>query len=533
MTPWTLRMRRLLLLALPWMVMTAGAQEVLRPAEVAMTHLGNAQAWRQGDQCFVNPNVLIAWKWPYSFVGNEATIQAEGRTVRVIGRTINSRFLLPLNEIYDQLGVSYKWRSDRDVMEALSRVRRIQYKDGQLETDATVSFAPNILFLANPSRIVIDLKGAQLDERCQIDLPANGRAANFGPDTVRVVIESESKPTVEKGVPMRSLALKLEGEGVVQQANPPIQSETVPVAPPVGPTNTVSPLRQLARSESSLTITAAIKGSVPMNPQITRVDPLTLELKLPKTLPDESAVPPTIDGITVETTSDAQGTTLRLVTDRPMGLQFSSSATSVQLTLVKPKVGDGRMAGKVIVVDPGHGGNDPGARSPAGEVFEKQLNLAISKLIAKELSSQGATVIETRDTDVFIPLKERAEIANRNNAAFFVSVHINSNRVNNSASGTITFYRGGNSMSQLLADCIHNEIKKIPNMPSMGVWSDTRIYDTGFAVLRYSKMPGVLLELGFINNSKDRKRMMEKDYQDHVARAVVKGIRVYLGDVKP
>lgn len=526
-------MRQFLILALPWMVMTAGAQEILRPAEVTMTHLGNAQAWRQGDQCFVNPNVLIAWKWPYSFVGNEATIQAEGRTVRVIGRTINSRFLLPLNEIYDQLGMSYRWRDDRDVMEAFSRVRRIQYKDGQLETDATVSFAPNVFFLASPSRIVIDLKGAQLDERCQIELPTNGRAANFGPDTVRIVIESDSKPTFEKGPPIRSLALKLEGEGVVQQLNSPIQSETPVVTPPVGPTNTVSPLRQLVRSETSITMTASIKGTVAMNPQITRVDPVTLEIKLPKTLPDPTATAAAIEGVSVETISDAQGTTLRVITDRPMGIQFSSSATAIQLTLVKPKVGDGRMTGKVVVIDPGHGGNDPGARSPAGEVFEKQLNLAISKLLAKELSQQGATVIETRDTDVFIPLKERAEIANRNNAAFFVSVHINSNRVNNSASGTITFYRGGNPLSQLLADCIHNEIKQIPNMPSMGVWSDTRIYSTGFAVLRYSQMPGVLLELGFINNAKDRKRMMEKSYQEHVARAVVKGIRVYLGDVKP
>ena len=526
-------MRRTLLLALPWMVMTAGAQETLRPAEVVMTHLGNAQAWRQGDQCFVNPNVLIAWKWPYSFVGNEATIQAEGRTVRVIGRTINSRFLLPLNEIYDQLGVGYKWRADRDIMDGWSRVRSIRYKDGQLESDATVSFVPNAFFLANPSRIVVDIKGAQLDERCQIELPPNSRAANFGTDTVRVVIESESKPAIEPLSALRNLALRLEGTGVTQRLDAPIQTETVPVKPLEGPANEVSALRQLARTDSTVTLTAAIAGKVPMNPQLLRVDPLTIEIKFPKTNPKEELTVPEIDGVSVETIADETGTTMRLILDRPMGAQFTASAAAVQLTLVKPKVGDGKLAGKVVVVDPGHGGNDSGAKSPAGEVFEKQLNLAIGKLVAQELSLQGATVIETRNTDVFIPLKERGEIANRNNATFFVSVHINSNRVSNSSSGTITFYRGGNTMSQLLAECIHNEIKQIPGMPSMGIWSDTRIYSTGFAVLRYSKMPGVLLELGFINNAKDRKRMMEKDYHERVAQAVVKGIRVYLGDVKP
>lgn len=526
-------MRRTLLLALPWMVMTAGAQEALRPAEVVMTHLGNAQAWRQGDQCFVNPNVLIAWKWPYSFVGNEATIQAEGRTVRVTGRTINSRFLLPLNEIYDQLGVAYQWQKDRDVLEGWSRVRRIHYANGQLETDATVAVEPTTFFLDNPPRIVIDLKGAQLDERCQIELPPNGRAANYGNGTVRIVLETESKPTFEKLTASRSLAMKLEGEGVVQQPDAPVQTEKPPVVAPVGPVNEVGALRQSARSDSSITLTAPVSGTLPVTPQLVRVDPVTLELKLAKTKLKEGETLPTIDGVSVETIADETGTTMRLILERPMGVQFVSTSTSLQLMLVKPKVGDGKLVGKVVVVDAGHGGHDPGARSPAGEIVEKQLNLAISRLIAQELSQQGATVIETRTTDVFIALKERAEIANRNNATFFVSTHINSNRVNNSSSGTITFYRGGNPLSQLLAECIHNEIKQIPAMPSMGIWSDTRIYDTGFAVLRYSKMPGVLLELGFINNTKDRKRMMEKDYQERVARAVVKGIRVYLGDVKP
>lgn len=526
-------MRRTLLLALPWMVMTAGAQEALRPAEVVMTHLGNAQAWRQGDQCFVNPNVLIAWKWPYSFVGNEATIQAEGRTVRVIGRTINSRFLLPLNEIYDQLGVGYKWRSDRDILDAWSRVRSIRYKDGLLESDATVSFVPNSFFLASPDRIVFDLKGAQLDERCQLDLPANSRAANYGPDTVRVVIESGSKPAIENLAAMRNLSVRLEGTDVVQRTDAPVLTETPPAKPVAEPTHEIGCFREATRSESMLTIIAPISGKGTVTPQINRIDPLTLEIKLAKTKVKEEETIPVIAGVSVESQSDETGTTLKLIMDRPMGLQFVATATALQLNFVKPKVGDGKLTGKVVVVDPGHGAHDSGAKSPAGEIFEKQLNLAIGKLLAQELVQQGATVIETRNTDVFIPLKERAEIANRNNASFFISVHINSNKVNNSTSGTITFYRGGNAMSQLLAECIHNEIKQIPGMPGIGTWSDTRIYSTGFAVLRYSKMPGVLLELGFINNAKDRKRMMEKDYQERVARAVVKGLRVYLGDVKP
>jgi N-acetylmuramoyl-L-alanine amidase len=168
-----------------------------------------------------------------------------------------------------------------------------------------------------------------------------------------------------------------------------------------------------------------------------------------------------------------------------------------------------------------------------GGVHEKTLTLSIGKLLAAGLAEQGATVIMTRKTDVDISLNERALIANRNGAHFFLSVHINSNGRPNSTSGSITFHHKGATVSKLLAECIENEIGKASRLPSIGVWSDGRIYDSGFAVLRKTKMPGVLLELGFINHNRDRARMQEAQYQRAVAAAVVKGVRVFLGDVEP
>lgn len=522
-------MKRVLLGLLPWMVVVAGAQEALKPAEITLTHLGSAPAWRQGDVCYVNPSALIGWKFPYTFVGNEATIQAEGRTVRVMGRSINSRFLLPMNEILDQIGATYAWRADRDVLEAWGSVRSIRVQNGTIQADATVSVMPEIFWMDNPGRIVVDLKGAKLADNANLQLDPTARVGQFGPSTVRIVLESSTKPLVPQVAGTRSFEWNVAGP--VDPNAKPIEPEKKPV-----PITTANLIRAevLADGDAGATLRFTASANLPAAPQIRRIDPITLEIALSKVSPAEGLTIPKTPSIAEATaTLGDTGTTIRLVLQRPMGVRFSNSGPLLALELIKPRVGDGKLAGKIVVIDPGHGKHDSGAKAPDKSVFEKDLTLAIGNQVAKELTAHGATVVQTRTTDTFIELKERAEIANRNGAEFFVSVHINSNRVSDSTSGTITFYHGGSVTGQLLADCIQNEIKKIDRMPSIGVWSDARIYSTGFAVLRYSRMPAVLLELGFINHAKDRKRMQERDYHEAVARAVVKGIRVFLGDAKP
>jgi N-acetylmuramoyl-L-alanine amidase len=212
-----------------------------------------------------------------------------------------------------------------------------------------------------------------------------------------------------------------------------------------------------------------------------------------------------------------------------MGAEVWSDGKTIQIQLLKPDIGDGKLAGKIVVVDPGHGGTDNGAHSDG--IFEKDLTLGIAKLLSAQLGAQGATVMMTRKTDVFIPLPERVAIANRNKADFFISCHINSSK-RPSMSGTLVFHHEGRSNSQVLAECLLPEIGKVSGLPAKGVWSDGRIYKTGFAVLRGTKMTGVLVEFGFINQAVDRARMVRTDFQKSVAAAIVRGLRVYLGDAK-
>ena len=95
----------------------------------------------------------------------------------------------------------------------------------------------------------------------------------------------------------------------------------------------------------------------------------------------------------------------------------------------------------------------------------------------------------------------------------------------------MTFYHMQQATSRFLAQCIQTEIAGVSKIPDMGVWSDSRIYSVkGFAVLRFTEMPAVLIELGFLNHSYDRVRVQEPEFQESVAKAIVKGLKVFLGD---
>ncbi len=162
------------------------------------------------------------------------------------------------------------------------------------------------------------------------------------------------------------------------------------------------------------------------NPTLRKPSPDVIEVLLPGVslrLPDDYRLETeSVSDLSVK--DSAAGTVISLKLPRPMGAQVNASRDMVRIELLKPRVGNGRLTGKIIVVDPGHGGRAGGATS--GGVREKDLTLSIGKLLAAGLAEQGATVIMTRKTDIDVGLSERAAIANRNGAHFFLSVHINS-----------------------------------------------------------------------------------------------------------
>lgn len=182
---------------------------------------------------------------------------------------------------------------------------------------------------------------------------------------------------------------------------------------------------------------------------------------------------------------------------------------------------------KLIVIDPGHGGADPGAISISGK-REKDFNLTISLQVAKKLQALGYNIVMTRDTDKAVGLYDRANIANGVNADLFVSIHGNSH-VNKSIAGVQVLY----------CPAGQSKVKEGDQHPFAKVMMEELLKGTGavdkgivqrpnLVVIRETKMPAVLVEAGFLSNAAEDKLLFTPSYQEKIVNSIVKGIEKYL-----
>ncbi len=181
----------------------------------------------------------------------------------------------------------------------------------------------------------------------------------------------------------------------------------------------------------------------------------------------------------------------------------------------------------IVIVDAGHGGNDPGKKTASKkDKAEKTLNLLIAKKVGSYLKKNLSyvKVIYTRTNDKYISLVERCQIANRNNAHYFVSVHCNSSP-NRLATGTEThIHSKGFKKSLKLAEFIEKEFKTRAKRKSRGIKTKK---DRGhnLQVLYDTKMPSVLIECGFLSNRTESKYLNSNYGQEIIASAIFRAIR--------
>lgn len=172
-----------------------------------------------------------------------------------------------------------------------------------------------------------------------------------------------------------------------------------------------------------------------------------------------------------------------------------------------------------VHLDAGHGGKDPGATGQG--LREKDIALSITLKVGKVLERHGVSVTYSRINDTFVELSERANMANRAGADVFVSLHCNAFN-DSSAQGLETYSFPGSKSGAKLAQNIHNKIIKAK------IYSRNRGTKTArFAVLRQTKMPAALVEMGFITNSADANLLRTR--QDDFAEAIAKGVLNRLG----
>jgi N-acetylmuramoyl-L-alanine amidase len=169
-----------------------------------------------------------------------------------------------------------------------------------------------------------------------------------------------------------------------------------------------------------------------------------------------------------------------------------------------------------IVIDPGHGGKDPGAPSALG-FREKVINLAVAKQLASILSQRGFRVVLTRNQDVFIEKEERAAVANRCNADLFVSIHADSSESRSLDGFTVYTARGAGSQSRWAARAIVNA------MTSTGLDSNG-VREADYVVLVKTDCPAVLVEVGYISNFWDAGKLRDPNMQRRLAQAIADGV---------
>lgn len=213
-----------------------------------------------------------------------------------------------------------------------------------------------------------------------------------------------------------------------------------------------------------------------------------------------------------------------------------------------------------VVIDPGHGGKDPGAIGRSG-LKEKDVVLDIAKYLRDELKSCGVEAVMTRSSDVFIPLETRAEIANDSGADLFISIHVNAHR-DRKVSGFEIYYlsnqiddfqrarsssnddlpktlqmqidqRASSDLKTIIWDIIYSGNRKESALLAKGIdkkicpeagFRSRGIKAARYQVLRNTKIPAILVELGFISNANEEKKLQIKSHRQRIAKSLAESI---------
>ncbi|MFA6669489.1 MAG: N-acetylmuramoyl-L-alanine amidase family protein [Bacillota bacterium] len=184
----------------------------------------------------------------------------------------------------------------------------------------------------------------------------------------------------------------------------------------------------------------------------------------------------------------------------------------------------------LIVIDPGHGGGDPGANH--GGVKEKDINIDVSHRLRALLEDLGFRTLMIREDDSFVDLYERAGIANAANADLYISVHANAHETNSSIYGVETLYYPSekseldNRDNYTLAKIIQQELLRELKTADRGL-----IPRPNLVVTRETKMPAVIAELGFLTNSNERALLVTEGYRQRCAQALSNGIVRYVNEI--
>lgn len=413
-----------------------------------------------------------------------------------------------------------------------SEINDLQLRSGPTGTRAELALATGaefrVISLSNPDRLVIDLPGSRLASGFRLPAPAGlvkaVRSGQPEPGVVRIVFDLTSAvaalgPRMEPSASGARLVVEWPDDAAGRD---PIAAIIARVAQPESLAPPAQDPAQASRAATDRLISQVSAGDPGRSP---------------------GAGPAQIASTDVKSTAAA-----------PVPVQPAA--------VMRPLV---------IAIDAGHGGQDPGAVGPTG-VREKDVTLAIARELGRQIdATPGLKAYLTRDSDVFIPLNQRARLAREAGADMFISVHADAahNRNAKGSSVYVLSLRGASSqrarwladkenaadliggvrledtddtLASVLLDLTQSGQMKasedagrhiLDGLKRIGNNHKPHIERANFAVLRTSDMPAMLVETAFLSNPDEEKRLVDPQFQRTVARAVLDGVNTYFSDQPP
>nr|WP_189454807.1 N-acetylmuramoyl-L-alanine amidase [Lysobacter bugurensis] len=468
-----------------------------------------------------------------------------------------------------------------------AEIRGVRVDAGATGTRAEITLDRSaefkVLRLQSPDRLAVDLPESSLAKNLKLPSAAgivqSVRSGAPAAGTVRIVFDlaqpvAALKPRIEPAGDGATLVLEWPGDGktvaissavaaaaaISNQAVTATSGEPVPVpAPAVSAASSIDPARASSEATSRLISELMVRGAKP-------AEPARAADAVSSTTPDAKPASPEAGPATAPVASAAIGAAS--VAASPAAGSEATAAAQTAPTASPPPVpavSSRAVRPLVIAIDPGHGGQDPGAIGLDGN-REKDVTLAIARELARQINATpGLKAYLTRDADMFLPLPRRAQLARQAKADMFISIHADAaeNRAAHGSSVYVLSTKGASSqrarwladkenasdliggvrlaqasgtLASVLLDLTQSGHMKasedaaaqvLAGLKRVGRNHKPSVERANFAVLRTSDMPAMLVETAFISNPEEEKRLVNPAHQKALAAAVLEGINGY------
>jgi len=451
---------------------------------------------------------------------DELTVDGRGFEMPHEAFMAGGELICPLVPVLEAVGAVVRWDADAGRLDVETRIEAVDvYADDEgtrIEVRSELAIEGTLFRVEDPERYYVDIPGAWIDglqqDRTYVNLGSvlRVRWGQFeqDPAIARVVVDLRAAADVrwepDEDGPGGSMTV---GE---VDGDEPLMERHVPKITRI--------LAQAPDADTTL-VTLELSDPVPIEYDV-QIRPPRVVLELPDAAPIMPIAPVSVAGELVSSASlegspGEPGAVMTLAMHQLVHFEVVETDDPPAVTVVFRR---GRLADRRIVIDPGHGGRDSGA--PGRTLLEKDVNLDVAHQVAARLMALGVQTVLTRDSDVFVDLYDRPELANRLGADLFVSIHCNAMPKPNTGRGTETYYY--HARSRCLGLVMHAAL-----VQALGR-RDNGLRRANFCVIRETEMPSVLVELMYLNTDEEEALLRRPEVRAAAAQAICEGLRQYV-----